>query len=68
MKRRIPGMKRNLASTARVTRKANERRGCVEPRGIGGDSSPTDDGSGGDRSDPVERREFGEGAALREAK
>ena len=67
MKRRIPGMKRNLASIAWATKKANERRGCVEPRGIAGGSSSTDDGSGGDRSDPVERREFGEGAALHEA-
>jgi hypothetical protein len=46
----------------------NQGRGCAEPRGVAGGGRATDDGSGRDRSDPVEWRELGKGASLGEAK
>lgn len=49
-------------------KEADERHGGAEPRRVAGGGCSTDDGSGGDGSDPVERCEFGECASLREAK
>lgn len=48
--------------------KSDEGRGCAEPRGVARGRCATDDGSGRDRSDPVERRELGESPSFCEPK
>lgn len=39
-----------------------QRGGRLQPRGVAGGGRTTDDGARGDSGDPVERREFREGA------
>ena len=46
--------------------KAQQRGGRLQPRGVGGGGRTTDDGAGGDGGDPVERREFRQGASFGE--
>ena len=67
MNRHKAGIKRSRARTAWAARRHSSAVVACQPRGVGGGGRPTDNGAGGDGGDPVERREFRQGASFGEA-